>query len=239
MWQAVARGPHQSSLSPEAIAHFTIESKGKVRVGQAKLVIWDNIKDNPPLQLKVSPIAAIPHKSKAFHSILDLSFCLCLINGGVLDYVNNAMVKMAPQGALDQLGHALSRIIHAFAKVDDDAKIFMAKWDIKDGFWQMDSKAGEEYNFAYVLPQEEGKPTTLVVPTSLQMGWVESPPYFCAATETARNITSNYCDTPVGSLPNHKFIKHVKGNKETCTLPNMTMEQGVSYTPLRCTLMIL
>jgi len=40
------------------------------------------------------------------------------------------------------------------------------------------------------------------------MGWVESPPYFCAATETARDIASDYCDTPVGSLPHHKFAKH-------------------------------
>ena len=108
---------------------------------------------------------------------------------------------MAPRGALDQLGQALSRIIHAFAKADDNTKIFMAKWDIKDGFWRMDCEEEEEYNFAYVLPQEEGFPITLVVPTSLQMGWVESPPYFCAATETARDIASDYCDTPVGSLP--------------------------------------
>ena len=38
----------------------------KVRIGQAKLVAWDNIKDNPPVGLKISPIAAIPHKSKQF-----------------------------------------------------------------------------------------------------------------------------------------------------------------------------
>jgi hypothetical protein len=77
---------------------------------------------------------------------------------------------MAPRGALDQLGQALSRIIHAFAEADDNAKIFMAKWDIKDGFWRMDCEEGEEYNFIYVLPQEEGMPITLVVSTSLQVG---------------------------------------------------------------------
>ncbi len=77
---------------------------------------------------------------------------------------------MAPQEALDQLEHALSQTIHAFAKAEDNAKIFMAKWDVKDGFWQMDCKVGKEYNFAHVLPQDKGKPITLVVPTSLQMG---------------------------------------------------------------------
>ena len=219
MWEAVARGPHQSSLSPEAIAHFAEESAEKVRVGQAKLVLWDDIKDDPPPQLKISPIAAIPHKSKAFRSILDLSFRLRLRSGGLLASVNDNTVKLAPQGALDQLGHALSRIIHAFAEADDDDKIFMAKWDIKDGFWRMDCAEGEEYNFAYVLPQEEGKPITLVVPTSLQMGWVESPPYFCAATETARDIAETYANTPVGSLPEHKFLKHVRGDAAANDLP--------------------
>jgi hypothetical protein len=68
------------------------------------MVAWDDIKDDPPPQLKVSPIAAIPHKSKAFRSILDLSFRLRLKNGGVLAAVNDTTVKTAPQGAIDQLG---------------------------------------------------------------------------------------------------------------------------------------
>jgi hypothetical protein len=188
-------------------------------VGQAKLALWDDIKDNPPPQLKVSPIMVQAHKSKAFWSILDLSFRLCLQSGGILASVNDTTVKLAPQGALDQLGHALSCIIHAFAEAEEGDKIFMAKWDIKNGFWRMDCAEGKEYNFAYVLPQEEGKPVTLLVPTSLQMGWVESPSYFCTATETTRDIAATYCNTPVGSLPKHKFIKHVRGDAAVADLP--------------------
>jgi hypothetical protein len=71
----------------------------------------------------------------------------------------------------------------------------------------------------YVLPQEPNKPTKLLIPTSLQMGWVESPPYFCAATETARDIASDYCNTPIGSLPLHKFNKHLTGDKDYNALP--------------------
>ena len=102
--------------------------------------------------------------------------------------------------------------MHAFAEADPDAKIFMAKWDIKDRFWQMNCVEGEEWNFVYVLPQEEGKPTMLVVPTSLQMGWVKSPPYFCSATETVRDIITEYTKHPVGTLPRHKFEKYTTGN---------------------------
>jgi hypothetical protein len=219
IWEAVERGPHRSATSPAALDHFANEIKEKVRTRQARLVPWDDIKDDPPQQLKISPIAAIPHKSKAFRSILDLSFRLRLKNGGVLAAVNDTTVKSAPKGAINQLGECLSRIIHAFAEADEEAKIFMAKWDIKDGFWRMDCREGEEWNFAYVLPQPEGAPTMLVVPTSLQMGWVESPPYFCAATETARDIATEYTDMPIGSLPKHKFEKY-------------TID-GESYTELR------
>ena len=48
MWEAVAQGPHQSSLSPDALSHFAAESAEKVKVGLAKLVLWDDIKDNLP-----------------------------------------------------------------------------------------------------------------------------------------------------------------------------------------------
>jgi hypothetical protein len=51
----------------------------------------------------------------------------------------------------------------------------MAKWDTKDGFWRLKCEEGEQWNFSYVLPQPEGCPFKLVIPTSLQMGWVESP----------------------------------------------------------------
>ena len=108
MWEAVALGPHQLSQYTKALAHFAVECAEKVRVGQAKLVLWEDIKDNPPPQLKILPIAANPHKSKAFRSIVDLSFSLCLKNGGILESVNNSTVKMAPKGALDQLGQSLS-----------------------------------------------------------------------------------------------------------------------------------
>ena len=61
-------------------------------------------------------------------------------------------------------------IIHAFAEAEEDARIFMAKWDIKYGFWRLDAEEGAEWNFSYVLSQHPGEPIYLVVPTSLQMG---------------------------------------------------------------------
>jgi len=80
----VARGPHRSALSPAALVHFAEETASKVHMGQAQIIAWDNVNDNPPTEVKISPIAAIPHKLKAFQSILELSFQLRLQQGGVL-----------------------------------------------------------------------------------------------------------------------------------------------------------
>jgi hypothetical protein len=75
MEEAIARGPHQSALTPEALEHFAAEIKDKVQSKQAWIVEWDTIKNNPPTEQKILPIVAIPHKSKAYHRlILDLSF---------------------------------------------------------------------------------------------------------------------------------------------------------------------
>ena len=47
------------------------------------------------------------------------------------------------------------------------------------------------WNFAYVLPSENhrGDPE-LAIQDALQMEWSESPAFFCAATETARDLAA-------------------------------------------------
>ena len=67
----------------------------------------------------------------------------------------------------------------------------------------------DAWNFCYVLPQLV-EPTNiddvlLVVPNCLQMGWCESPPFFCAASETtARDIIMSLLQEE-SSLPSHQF----------------------------------
>ena len=52
-----------------------------------------------------------------------------------------------------------------------------------------------------------------MVPTSLQIGWEESPPYFCAASETAHDLAVDYIETPTGSFPSHKLENWAIANK--------------------------
>ncbi len=202
---AVDRKPHKSALEPDAIAHLEAKVRDKVAKRQACVVLWDNIKHDHPHQVKVLPVAVIPHKSRAYRSILDLSFVLRLKDGGIIGSVNDTTEKWAPLGAFDQIGHSPKRIIHVFAEVDDNAVILMAKWDIQDGFWHLNCRRGGEYNFCFVWPQAPGDPRHLIVPSSLQIGWVELAPYFCMASETTQDVAVEYIETAIGSLPEHKF----------------------------------
>ncbi len=129
--------------------------------------------------------------------------------------VNDALEKSGQQGVVDQIGHALQRIIHVFAEATVKDKILMAKYDIKDGFWRMDCRESDEWNFSLVLPQPPGKPNRIVVSTSLQMGWIESPAVFCAATETEWDVIMQNANTPISSLPEHRFEHHSLGGLTT------------------------
>ena len=85
--------------------------------------------------LNMDNIAMMPCKSRKYRTILDLSFSLSLKNGSQFPSINEAFIKSALTGAINQIGHSLARIIHAMASVADDKKFFMAKWHIKDGVW--------------------------------------------------------------------------------------------------------
>ena len=58
------------------------------------------------------------------------------------------------------------------------------------------------------------------------MGWVESPPFFCAAAETARDVAQDYAQTPVGSLPSHKFEGYTKTSSEYLDLPTAATDSS-------------
>ena len=57
-----------------------------------------------------------------------------------------------------------------------------------------------------------------MAPTSIQMGWTESPPYFCTVSETGRDVAEQYTETPVGSLAQHKFVNLTEVNSEFAEL---------------------
>ena len=79
----------------------------------------------------------IPHKSRKYRPILDLSFRLN-VEGWDLPSVNEATNKTAPDEALEQVGTVMPRIIKALATaLLSEDPIHFIKLGIKDGFWRM------------------------------------------------------------------------------------------------------
>jgi hypothetical protein len=141
-------------------------------------VNWDDIKNNFPKNLKIPPLTAVPHKSRVYRMILDLSFQL-LVNGSKLDSVNASSDKsLAYQEFMYELGNVIPRIIWTMALSKDKTTLFMfTKVDLKDGYWRMAVNADNAWNFAYVLPEAgPDDPIQLVISDALQTGWSESSP---------------------------------------------------------------
>ena len=63
MEEAIDQGLHVSALQPAEIKILAEKVAARDKKGHYKVVLWDNIKDNPPEEFKIPPIAMIPHKS--------------------------------------------------------------------------------------------------------------------------------------------------------------------------------
>ena len=111
---AIKKGPHASAKHPTALKALHAETKEKVMNGYAKIICYGDIKHNLPAKLKISPVAMIPHKSRAFRTILDLSFQL-RHKDILLDSVNSATVQQAPAESMIQLGKCVQRLIATLA----------------------------------------------------------------------------------------------------------------------------
>ena len=179
---AIHRGAHISAKEPAARAYLLQQAIQAVEDGFAKLITLGEIIDQLPENLKISPVAMVPHKSRDYRVILDLSFCL-RFGKGEIPSVNSATAIMSPQKSMAELGQVVRRMISTLANNYDPNKPFkFAKVDIKDGFWRMVVSSENAWNFCYTIPRDEDDNnilnTKIVVPTALQMGWKESPRTF-------------------------------------------------------------
>ena len=101
-------------MAKKAVIQLRAKTMDKVKQGYARVVQWKDIMYDHPQKLKISPIAAIPHKSKPYRAILDLSFHMTC-NGVQFKSVNAATTKQAPPEAMVQLGQTLPRLVHLMA----------------------------------------------------------------------------------------------------------------------------
>jgi hypothetical protein len=225
---AVARGPYPTAIAPDAIALVHEDIDYQVNAGFTEVVYWDEIKDDLPAHFKVSLVAVIPQTGRRGRIILDLSFfpvhrppqkgAKRRMGELIQDSINDTTSKLAPTAPVHEIGKVLPRLFHFMASTPADQEIRLAKVDLSDGFWRLLVDPKQKWNFCYVMPDPAGARVWIVVPSALQMGWAESPAYFCTATETGRDIIDLLLREEI-ELPEHPFKKFMHPTDRPWTAP--------------------
>jgi hypothetical protein len=90
-----------------------------------------------------------------------------------------------------QFGRTLIRVLQDIVYANPaQGPVFLFKLDIADGFYRVWLKPEDIPKSAVSFPTRESEKTVLAFPLALPMGWVESPPYFCAVTETITDLAN-------------------------------------------------
>jgi hypothetical protein len=209
MEAAVARGPHPKASTPDANALFKEDIAYQVKAGFCRVMLWEDIKQLRPGNLKILPVAVVPQLGRRGRVILDLSFPVYQeVNGIVMALqasVNDTTILNAPLTPIREIGKVLPWLLHYMRDTPAGLHILFSKLDISNQFWHLIVQEADSYNFAYILPQAKDKPCWIVVPAAVQIGWVESPSLFCGVTESARDLIQHFVDNAM-ALP-HNLIE--------------------------------
>jgi hypothetical protein len=167
---AVAHGPHPTARTQDSIALFAEDIEYQVKGGFCKVYRWDDLQKLRPAHLKISPVAVVPQVGRRGRIILDLSFPVYQDLDGVItitqESVNDTTVLQAPSVPVKEIGRVLPRLLQYMQETPVRLHILFCKLDISDGFWRLTVRPEDSFNFAYVLPQKEGEPVRIVVPSA-------------------------------------------------------------------------
>jgi len=90
-----------------------------------------------------------------------------------------------------QFGCTLDRLLHHMVAADPrQGPIYLSKIDLADGFYCISLRPTDVPKLGVVLPTHGDEGVTVAFPITLPMGWMNSPPIFCMATETIADIAS-------------------------------------------------
>jgi hypothetical protein len=90
-----------------------------------------------------------------------------------------------------QFGRALERIITQTVRANPNfGPVQFIKIDLADGFYRVAVRPADIPKLGVAFPSAPGEPPLVAFPLVLPMGWTESPPYFCAATETIADVAN-------------------------------------------------
>ena len=191
--QALEAGPHTSAATPDGATLMWEDIQYQVDAGFVKVITEAELfRNGTPTQLKISRVAVVPQENRRDRIILNLSAQVKMPGSRrqkehIHPSVNETTEAAEDQEAVKLLGDAILSLLLFAYETDCTWEILWQKIDLSDGFWRMIVEAGMEHNFVFQMPPREGDTCRyFVVPSSLQMGWKNSPAYFCTATDITK-----------------------------------------------------
>ena len=225
-------GPHVSALDPDNLDLIWEDITYQQKAGFVSIVTADELFDGHPPDLKISRVAVVPQNNRRGRIILNLSAEVDMgyqkVPGRrrkkqrIHPSVNQTTEPADDQTSVKALGTALASILSFMYETNPSWEIDWQKIDLSDGFWRMIVADGKEYNFVFQLPRRPGDTQDMfVVPSSLQMGWKNSPAFFCTGTEATRTLIKRLLALTVadGIPVEHRHEGHCV---PPCTSPSPT-----------------
>ena len=122
----------------------------------------------------------------------------------IVDYtfyrVNQDTLRLTPPEAM-QFGRALERILYMIRHSNPKfGHVHLGKADLSDGFYRLQVADTGILKLAVAFPKYPNEEQLVALPLSLPMGWVDSPPAFCAVTETVADLANHH---PHQDWPEH------------------------------------
>jgi hypothetical protein len=190
---AIVRGSHQSAK----VKTIFLRDEMADMIDQKFWVVLPYDLICSQQNLRISPMGVVPQTDRRDRPIVDYSY----------SQVNADTLPVAPAEAM-QFGQAFDRIIHKLHHANPAyGTPYMIKIDLSDGFYRLPLSTSTLLRLAVAFPNLPGEPLLVAIPLVLPMGWVASPPLFCALTETIADLANNRLTSPYG-LPLHR-LSHV------------------------------
>lgn len=174
--ERMERGCHQSAHGSE---EFVMEEfLDFCQKGFWMVLPYECVRDLPGLRL--SPLGVVPQRERRDRLIVDYSYY----------DVNTSTLPLAPPEAM-QFGKATHRLLQTAQWANPvHGPVYGYKVDIGDGFYRIPLTASASLRLGVTLPQPTSGEQWVAFPLTLPMGWRESPPFFCAFTETACDLAN-------------------------------------------------
>jgi hypothetical protein len=174
--QAIWRGPHKSAHEHEDF--LSEEMSTMCARGQWMVLPYSLVKTMP--NLRISPLGVVPQHDRRPRTIVDYSFY----------GINDDTLPLSPDESM-QFGHALDRVLQTIVHADPrHGPVHMIKVDVADGFYRLWAAIQDIPALGVAFPSGPDGVPLVAFPLTLPMGWLSSPPNFCALTETITDLAN-------------------------------------------------